>query len=512
MGDAAYWETVHGLLTDEEQLVEFCQRHLQTADADVDETIDTQEARVATASIISELFCCHRDWQPSAARLDAVFARCDTNEDGTLQAEEFTAFVTKLLQFTQTFLEKRLAKTNAEQPSLTPQVRKRVVAPDGQTFANRGLRPNYALPSKASSWSRSVEGDLPAKVDLRPYCSPVEDQKQSNSCCANAVAGAFEYLNTRYAQQNGDEPGDVSRLFIYYVGRKVDQQRYGDATKRPKDEGLTLSGAIEAMQMKGACLASTYPFDLSAVNAMPPSEAFDEARSFKVSGARSVNVDLDEIRECLAEGYPIIFGLKLTKPFFRPPPSGRIRTPNPDDPQSAEHGLHAMLLVGYMDREELFIVRNSWGEDWGVGGYCYLPYDYVANTDFNVCGMFAIEGLTEVDLTPDDDDGEGFEEADDDDDDFELEEEELEDEEDEEEVDFNDDDFFSPIAEARRVFNQFDLDGSGTMGWTELFIALRLCGIRVWPHETSALMAEYDADRSGSLDFAEFCRFQGIEI
>ena len=40
-------------------------------------------------------------------------------------------------------------------------------------------------------------------------------------------------------------------------------------------------------------------------------------------------------------------GLKLTQAFFRPPPSGRVKTPNVDDPQSAEHGLHAMLLVGY---------------------------------------------------------------------------------------------------------------------------------------------------------------------
>lgn len=49
-------------------------------------------------------------------------------------------------------------------------------------------------------------------------------------------------------------------------------------------------------------MPSTYPFDLSVINAKPPSRAFEEARKFKVSNSRSVNVDLDEMRGCLAEG------------------------------------------------------------------------------------------------------------------------------------------------------------------------------------------------------------------
>jgi hypothetical protein len=73
---------------------------------------------------------------------------------------------------------------------------------------------------------------------------------------------------------------------------------------------------------------------------------------YKISEAKEIPVTLPAMRACLAEGYPIIFGLKLTKKFFNPGPSGFIDTPNPDDPQSAEHGLHAMLIVGYSDLEE----------------------------------------------------------------------------------------------------------------------------------------------------------------
>ena len=59
------------------------------------------------------------------------------------------------------------------------------------------------------------------------------------------------------------------------------------------------------------------------------------------------------MREALCSGHPIVFGLKLTAQFFRPLPGGFIPTPDPSDPQSAEHGLHAMLLVGYNDRQQV---------------------------------------------------------------------------------------------------------------------------------------------------------------
>jgi len=87
-------------------------------------------------------------------------------------------------------------------------------------------------PTMCDVWSPSRDGELPDKVDLRPYMTDVEDQSNSNSCCANAVAGAYEYLCKRKAMESGDSVGDISRLFIYYVGRKHDQMKWGEDTSK----------------------------------------------------------------------------------------------------------------------------------------------------------------------------------------------------------------------------------------------------------------------------------------
>lgn len=374
---------------------------------------------------------------------------------------------------------------------------------DGKKFAPFGMVPHQVQPEKVSSFEASV-AETPEKVDLRKYMTHVEDQSQTNSCCANAVAGAYEYINKRHAMQTGDTTADISRMFIYYVGRKKDQMSFHEDTSvQPKDEGMTLGGAISALQLKGACLEKNWPFELSRVNDQPSRACFDEAVQFKVAESKQVPVDLDAMRECLAEGHPIVFGLKLTAQFFKPLPGGGIQTPDPSDPQSSEHGLHAMLIVGYNDRQECFIVRNSWGTSWGDRGYGYVPYDYICNSDFNFLGHYCIVGLTQVDFTPDPDDGNNYNYQQDGD--YDVDYEEVTDDEGEDvEDDFDPAEEFDERNEAARVFKLFDRDGPGSIDQGELFTCFLFNGIKVSPAEIPKLLADHDLDGGGHLDFEEF--------
>lgn len=266
----------------------------------------------------------------------------------------------------------------------------------GKSFAAHGIKTQHGerkKPCKTGVFRPNQEP--PPRVDLRKYCSPVEDQSQSNSCCANAAVGAYEYLCWREAMKNGDTPGDISRLFVYYIGRLRDKQLWNDSSPIA-DEGMSLIGAIDALTMKGACLDSSFPFDLDHINAQPPPDAFgkailtnqfhplinvhpsiEQAMQYKISEAKEIPLDLVAMRACLAEGFPIIFGLKLTQRFFNPGPTGRISTPDPSDPKSAEHGLHAMLMVGYSDHER-----------WYVGFYCHS-----SDLDLIICIVLALSSV-----------------------------------------------------------------------------------------------------------------------
>ena len=81
------------------------------------------------------------------------------------------------------------------------------------------------------------------------------------------------------------------------------------------------------------------------------------------------------MKGCLAEGYPFVFGFTVYDAFESDEvaKSGKLNLPKKTE-QCV--GGHAVLAVGYDDAAKRFIVRNSWGADWGMGGYFTMPYEY----------------------------------------------------------------------------------------------------------------------------------------
>lgn len=253
---------------------------------------------------------------------------------------------------------------------------------------------------------RFTEEELPAQVDLRPFMTPVENQAGANSCTANAVVGGYEYVMNRLGQEI-----DFSRLFVYYNARVLGLEYLGQ--DKIQDQGSSITLALMSLQEKGICHESTWAYEVTEngkvknVNTQPASYAYKEAAEllnvpdFQWETPEQVPVNLYAMKHCLAEGYPFIFGLTLFRSFDRVTAKGRVPIPDLNgDEGREEHGKHAMLCVGYKDSAEVFIVRNSWGETWAEGGYCYIPYEYMTNPD--LCfECWKIKGTTDFDLTED---------------------------------------------------------------------------------------------------------------
>ena len=53
--------------------------------------------------------------------------------------------------------------------------------------------------------------------------------------------------------------------------------------------------------------------------------------------------------------------------------------PMPEEDEDMLGG-HAVMAAGYDNDTRMFLVRNSWGKNWGDNGYFWMPYDYISKT------------------------------------------------------------------------------------------------------------------------------------
>ncbi len=232
--------------------------------------------------------------------------------------------------------------------------------------------------------------EIPLKVDLRKFMTSIERQV-GNSCVANSFAGAYEYL----AKRTLGEASDVSRLFIYYNARYF-------AGEEDRDEGSMMYNAIEGLKEYGACSENHWPNDKKIITEEPDEDSYNHGANFRIVEAEFIKTDLTLWRQTLAEGYPIAFALNTFDSFDSANRNkGRVLMPKKTDNIRKTHGWHAMLCVGYSDPDQMFIVRNSWGDNWGDGGYCYIPYAYVIHEEYNGHDSWIIKSVENLDFSED---------------------------------------------------------------------------------------------------------------
>ncbi len=217
---------------------------------------------------------------------------------------------------------------------------------------------------------------LPRQVDLRPHCSPVEDQRQIGSCVANAVVGAAEYLEA--VATGNPRPPDLSRLFVYF------NARYMQGTP-DRDTGTYVRAAMASLAFYGVCLERIWPYDPSRFAEQPPREAYADAQRRQGLEYARLAPGAD-IKRALAAGFPVAFGTAIPLACYEVAAQNGGYLPMPDEVAQERIVGHSMLLVGYDLDQGHYILRNSWGEGWGDHGYGYAPLAlidrYPQSTDF----------------------------------------------------------------------------------------------------------------------------------
>jgi C1A family cysteine protease len=224
---------------------------------------------------------------------------------------------------------------------------------------------------------------LPVSVDLRPWCSPVENQLNLNSCTAHAGVGLLEYFEKRAF----GTWIDASRLFLYKATRNM--------LHWSADVGAYLRSTMGGMVLFGVCPEEYWPYVTGNVNVEPSAFCYAFAQNYQAiqyyrldPPGTSTSVLLSLIKTKLAGKLPSMFGFTVFSSISQAASTGKIPYPTAGE---RILGGHAVVAVGYDDTVKIkntavgasetlgaLLIRNSWGTGWGpLGGYLWLPYDYV---------------------------------------------------------------------------------------------------------------------------------------
>jgi C1A family cysteine protease len=208
--------------------------------------------------------------------------------------------------------------------------------------------------------------DVPDLVDLRPGCSPIQNQDQLGCCTGFAIVGALEFDENKQREAFVK----LSELFVYFNERDFE----GDINE---DGGAQIRDGIKLIARLGVCQESLWPYNEERFRDRPSLEAFQDGLNHRAIAYKRVIVEQDQFEHALAAGYPIVMGITVFESFESDAVAANGLVPMPNIQTEECMGGHAVLAVGYDRKRRLVIVRNSWGPDWGDHGYFYLPYEFM---------------------------------------------------------------------------------------------------------------------------------------
>ncbi|MBL8900212.1 MAG: C1 family peptidase [Planctomycetes bacterium] len=204
-------------------------------------------------------------------------------------------------------------------------------------------------------------------VDLRRWLPRVGTQGM-NDCTAWAVGyAAKSYLEARDQGWKPDHPSRIfSPLFLY-------NQLNGG-----KDGGTNFYKMVKFMAEHGCATLATSPYQAGNYTVQPSEVARAEASAYPVLDLVLLE-NRRAIRRALQRRQLVVFGAHVNPlflagsfPLYDPATfvrDGKLRQPG------QPHGKHAMVIAGYDDERQAFLVQNSWGERWCQYGYAWVSYE-----------------------------------------------------------------------------------------------------------------------------------------
>lgn len=219
-------------------------------------------------------------------------------------------------------------------------------------------------------------------VDLTPHTSQ-SNQYKAGSCAGNATADSVEILNSI----EGRPFVQLSRLFVYTMARNFMDMDHDGRSDINYDDGTYIRLCFEVLSKFGICREDIdkkdggWPYKVDAygnvadLHLLPSLKAMRKATGHRIHSYYRItatgNDRLDEIVAALRSNHPVVFGTLVNDAFVDLRNEGPVGPPTGDT-----RGGHAMIVVGYLSGKG-FIIKNSWGLNWGDSGLCIMKPEYL---------------------------------------------------------------------------------------------------------------------------------------
>ena len=206
-----------------------------------------------------------------------------------------------------------------------------------------------------------------AEVDLRADDWPVRDQGTTGACVGFAAADGVLHWHYRQAGllAEGERP---SPRFIWMANKETDLLT-SFPTTFIESAGTQIKLALRVARRYGCVLESTLPMR-GALSSLSTEAFYTKAAKYRIASYHNLGRDPDRWRSWISNQGPVLVRVVVDRTWDRAAGADRYR---PD----TSRGGHAVCLVGYTRTH--VIVRNSWGQRWGDGGFAYASDAYAAS-------------------------------------------------------------------------------------------------------------------------------------
>lgn len=249
----------------------------------------------------------------------------------------------------------------------------------------------------------SLYRDVGGKASVKKYAPTPRSQGEYGTCAAWACGYAARTILEAKKMGITDKAEIDKHIFAYGFIYRI-------TSSSSNCWGAFTSEMVKNMQETGVPKLSDY--NIHCPTAAIPQSVYNIAAKYKIKGYtrlwdesiyKTSKQRVDAMKLSLSNGNPVVISMICPNSFFRPTGDVWYPTERVSAGSTHAHGRHAMCVVGYDDSKYggAFEVQNSWGSDWGGGGYVWIRYDDFAEfvyQAFELQSFDAVNPNQEVEL------------------------------------------------------------------------------------------------------------------